>query len=231
MRRTDRSLRHHLLLAPLPSSHFIRPSLHEKRNEPRCYDIYIFFEREKKVRKEEENISQTFRKIFRGYLLIPLFFSHSSFSFAIEFTFTEKLSARWKKWRQPPRRLRGRSWLPGEVNSRKNRPGRRATGRKANAQASVQVQAARQIDEEGEYPSSNIARYSFFLFFLLPFPIFFSIQYRSNVVVHLVFRSKEAVLRNRFNARKKKKTRRSVCERNRAANALNGIGSRLLNEN
>lgn len=76
---------------PPPSSHFIRPSLHEKRNEPRCYDIYIFFEREKKVRKEEENISQTFRKIFRGYLLIPLFFSHSSFSFAIEFTFTEKL--------------------------------------------------------------------------------------------------------------------------------------------
>lgn len=45
---------------PPPSSHFIRPSLHEKRNEPRCYDIYIFFEREKKKRgrKYIANISK-----------------------------------------------------------------------------------------------------------------------------------------------------------------------------
>lgn len=75
---------------PPPSSHFIRPSLHEKRNEPRCCDIYIFFEREKGKKGKK-----IYRKYFEKYFVVIFsslsFFSHSSFSFAIEFTFTEKL--------------------------------------------------------------------------------------------------------------------------------------------
>lgn len=61
---------------PPPSSHFIRPSLHEKRNEPRCYDIYIYFFRERKEKKGKKIYRKHFEKYFIVIvLLIPFFFS------------------------------------------------------------------------------------------------------------------------------------------------------------